>query len=103
MTALNLFIADVYQDQKCLKDKVIPAELVLSRKEYMPAIIKYYLDQEPLLGQVPTYVGLRKDDFAYMRDHLATLVVKTTGDSGGYNMLMGPSPPAGRSTPTPSR
>ena len=33
VTALNLFIADVYQDQKCLKDKVIPAELVLSRKE----------------------------------------------------------------------
>ncbi len=57
---------------------------------YMPALIKYYLDQEPLLGQVPTYVGLRKDDFAYMREHLAKLVVKTTGDSGGYNMLMGP-------------
>ena len=57
---------------------------------YMPALIKYYLDEEPLLGQVPTYVGLRKDDFAYMRDHLAQLVVKTTGDSGGYNMLMGP-------------
>jgi hypothetical protein len=43
-----------------------------------------------LLGQVSTYVGLRKDDFAYMREHLAELVVKTTGDSGGYNMLMGP-------------
>jgi len=57
---------------------------------YMPALIKYYLDEEPLLGQVPTYVGLRKDDFAYMRAHLAQLVVKTTGDSGGYNMLMGP-------------
>ena len=57
---------------------------------YMPALIKYYLDQEPLLGQVPTYVGLRRDDFAFMRDHLASLVVKTTGDSGGYNMLMGP-------------
>jgi uncharacterized circularly permuted ATP-grasp superfamily protein len=57
---------------------------------YMPALIKYYLDEEPLLGQVPTYVGLRKDDFAYMRDNLAKLVVKTTGDSGGYNMLMGP-------------
>jgi uncharacterized circularly permuted ATP-grasp superfamily protein len=39
---------------------------------------------------VPTYIGLRKDDFAYMRDNLAKLVVKTTGDSGGYNMLMGP-------------
>jgi uncharacterized circularly permuted ATP-grasp superfamily protein len=57
---------------------------------YMPALIKYYLDQEPLLGQVPTYVGLRKDDFTYMRERLASLVVKTTGDSGGYNMLMGP-------------
>jgi uncharacterized circularly permuted ATP-grasp superfamily protein len=57
---------------------------------YMPALIKYYLDEEPLLGQVPTYVGLRKDDFAYMRENLAKLVVKTTGDSGGYNMLMGP-------------
>jgi uncharacterized circularly permuted ATP-grasp superfamily protein len=57
---------------------------------YMPALIKYYLDEEPLLGQVPTYVGLRRDDFAYMRDNLAKLVVKTTGDSGGYNMLMGP-------------
>ncbi len=57
---------------------------------YMPALIKYYLGEEPLIGQVPTYVGLRKDDFAYMREHLAQLVVKTTGDSGGYNMLMGP-------------
>ena len=57
---------------------------------YMPALIKYYLGQDPLLGQVPTYVGLRKDDFAFMRDNLASLVVKTTGDSGGYNMLMGP-------------
>jgi uncharacterized circularly permuted ATP-grasp superfamily protein len=57
---------------------------------YMPALIKYYLDQEPLLGQVPTYVGLRPDDFAYMREHLDEMVVKTTGDSGGYNMLMGP-------------
>jgi len=57
---------------------------------YMPALIKYYLGQDPLLGQVPTYVGLRKDDFAFIRDNLASLVVKTTGDSGGYNMLMGP-------------
>jgi uncharacterized circularly permuted ATP-grasp superfamily protein len=57
---------------------------------YMPALIKYYLDQDPLLGQVPTYVGLRAEDFAYMRENLGKLVVKTTGDSGGYNMLMGP-------------
>ena len=57
---------------------------------YMPALIEYYLDQQPLIGQVSTYVGLRKNDFAFMRDNLAKLVVKTTGDSGGYNMLMGP-------------
>jgi len=34
VTALNLFILDVYQDQRCLKDGIVPAELVLSRKEY---------------------------------------------------------------------
>jgi uncharacterized circularly permuted ATP-grasp superfamily protein len=57
---------------------------------FMPALIRYYLDQEPLLPQVDTYVGFRPDDFAYMREHLGELVVKTTGDSGGYGMLMGP-------------
>jgi len=39
---------------------------------------------------VPTYLGFRPDDFAFMREHAAELVIKTTGDSGGYNMLMGP-------------
>jgi uncharacterized circularly permuted ATP-grasp superfamily protein len=57
---------------------------------FMPALIKYYLAEEPLLPQVDTYVGFRRDDFAYMREHLGSLVVKTTGDSGGYGMLMGP-------------
>ncbi|MFP6641826.1 MAG: circularly permuted type 2 ATP-grasp protein [Myxococcota bacterium] len=57
---------------------------------YMPELIRFYLDEEPLLEQVPTYVGARPDDFAYMLDHLPELVVKTTGDAGGYGMLMGP-------------
>jgi uncharacterized circularly permuted ATP-grasp superfamily protein len=57
---------------------------------FMPDLIRYYLGEEPLLGQVPTYVGLRPDDFRYMCEHLDTLVVKTTGDAGGYGMLMGP-------------
>src|SRR4026209_679246 len=51
---------------------------------YMPALIQYYLDAAPLLGQVSTYVGLRKNDFAFILDNLARLVVKTTGESGGY-------------------
>ena len=57
---------------------------------YLPALIRYYLSEEPRLGQVETYLGFRKDDFAYIREHAAELVVKTTGDSGGYGMLMGP-------------
>jgi uncharacterized circularly permuted ATP-grasp superfamily protein len=57
---------------------------------FMPDLIKYYLGEEPLLPQVPTYVGFRKSDLTYMRENLKKLVVKTTGDSGGYGMLMGP-------------
>ena len=57
---------------------------------YVPDLIRFYLDEDPLLAQVPTYVGFREDDFAYMVDHLSELVVKTTGDAGGYGMLMGP-------------
>src|SRR5947199_4455748 len=57
---------------------------------FMPELIKYYLAEEPLLAQVPTYVGFRPEDFGYMTEHLDELVVKTTGDAGGYGMLMGP-------------
>jgi uncharacterized circularly permuted ATP-grasp superfamily protein len=39
---------------------------------------------------VPTYLGFRPKDLAYIRDHAHELVIKTTGDSGGYGMLMGP-------------
>ena len=53
---------------------------------------------------MPTYVGLRPDDFAYMLDHLDELVVKTTDDAGGYGMLMGPSATRERDRePTASR
>src|SRR5947208_5282855 len=45
---------------------------------FMPQLIRYYLDQDALLPQVETYVGFRSDDFAYMREHLGELVVKTT-------------------------
>jgi uncharacterized circularly permuted ATP-grasp superfamily protein len=57
---------------------------------FMPALVRYYLGEDPLLPQVPTYLGFRPDDLTYILDHLDTLVVKTTGDSGGYGMLMGP-------------
>ncbi len=57
---------------------------------FMPRLIKYYLDEDPLLPQVPTYLGFRPDDFTYITEHAHELVVKTTGDAGGYGMLMGP-------------
>ena len=57
---------------------------------FMPALIKYYLGEEPLLPQVPTYLGASKDDLRYITEHAHELVVKTTGDAGGYGMLMGP-------------
>src|SRR6188474_2668683 len=39
ITTLNLFLADIYGEQKCLQDRVIPAELILSRKEYKRALL----------------------------------------------------------------
>jgi uncharacterized circularly permuted ATP-grasp superfamily protein len=57
---------------------------------YMPKLIKYYLGEEPRLPQVPTYLGRNPEDLAYIAAHADRLVVKTTGDAGGYGMLMGP-------------
>jgi uncharacterized circularly permuted ATP-grasp superfamily protein len=57
---------------------------------FVPAIIKYYLGEDPVLSQVPTYMGFRRSDLRYIEEHIGELVVKTTGDSGGYGMLMGP-------------
>jgi uncharacterized circularly permuted ATP-grasp superfamily protein len=58
---------------------------------FMPRLIRYYLDQDALLPQVPTYLGFKRDDFRYMTEQAHELVIKTTGDAGGYGMLMGPS------------
>ncbi len=57
---------------------------------FVPDMIKYYLDAEPILQNVPTYLGARPDDFKYIVENLDKLVVKQTDASGGYGMLMGP-------------
>jgi uncharacterized circularly permuted ATP-grasp superfamily protein len=56
----------------------------------VPEFIRYYLDEEPLIEQVPTYLCARPDDLAYVLDHLDELVVKMVDQAGGYGMLMGP-------------
>ncbi|PIQ34217.1 MAG: hypothetical protein CO186_12370 [Zetaproteobacteria bacterium CG_4_9_14_3_um_filter_49_83] len=56
---------------------------------YSPEIIRYYLNEEPILPIVPTYLGSRPKDLKYMLDHLAELVVKPTDASGGYGIIVG--------------
>jgi uncharacterized circularly permuted ATP-grasp superfamily protein len=57
---------------------------------YVPAIIKFYLGEDPILPNIPTYLLARRDDFNYVLEHLPELVVKAVGESGGYGMLIGP-------------
>jgi len=57
---------------------------------YVPAMIKFYLGEEPILRNVPTYRCSDRDDLGYVLDHLQELVVKETHGSGGYGMLVGP-------------
>jgi uncharacterized circularly permuted ATP-grasp superfamily protein len=57
---------------------------------YMPAIVKFYLGEEPLLKNVPTWRCREPDHLGYVLDHLEELVVKEVHGSGGYGMLIGP-------------
>ena len=57
---------------------------------FVPEIIRYYLDDDPLIPNVPTYRCIYDDERAYVLDHLDELVVKPANESGGYGMLMGP-------------
>ena len=56
---------------------------------FVPDMIKFYLGQEPILLNVPTYICAREDDKKYVLENLDKLVVKSTNESGGYGMLMG--------------
>ncbi len=57
---------------------------------YVPEMIHFYLGEDPLLNNVPTYVGAREQECGYILDHLNDLVVKAVNESGGYGMLIGP-------------
>ena len=58
---------------------------------YVPEMIRFYLGEEAILGNVPTYHATDPDDLAYVLDHLEELVVKAVDQSGGYGMLIGPA------------
>lgn len=57
---------------------------------YVPDMIRFYLQEEPQLKNVPTYILSRKEDREYALANLEKLVVKETSLSGGYGMLIGP-------------
>ncbi len=57
---------------------------------YVPAIIRYFLGEEPILPNVETYMLTDDLQRRYVLDHLGELVVKAVGESGGYGMLIGP-------------
>src|SRR5688500_10244588 len=56
---------------------------------YVPEMIRFYLQQEPILDNVPTYICAKDDDRTYVLENLDKLVVNATNESGGYGMLMG--------------
>lgn len=58
---------------------------------FIPEVIKYYLGEEPILNNVPTYQCRKPADLSFVLANLATLVVKEVHGAGGYGMLVGPA------------
>lgn len=58
---------------------------------YVPEMIRFYLGEEPILANVPTWMCRKPDDLKYVLDHLDELVVKEVHGAGGYGMLIGPA------------
>jgi uncharacterized circularly permuted ATP-grasp superfamily protein len=57
---------------------------------YVPDMIRYYLKEEPILPNVPTYKCVNKEERQYVIDNIDKMVVKPANESGGYGMLIGP-------------
>jgi uncharacterized circularly permuted ATP-grasp superfamily protein len=58
---------------------------------FIPEVIKFYLNEEPILNNVPTYQCRKPQDLSYVLANMAQLVVKEVHGAGGYGMLVGPA------------
>ncbi|MGI6230194.1 MAG: circularly permuted type 2 ATP-grasp protein [Tractidigestivibacter sp.] len=58
---------------------------------FVPKLIKYYLGEEPILKNAPTYLPIYPEDMAYVQDHADTLVIKDVAEAGGYGVVFGSS------------
>lgn len=56
---------------------------------FVPKMVKYYLGEEPILKNAPTYLPMFEDDFKYVIDKLPTLVIKDVAEAGGYGVMFG--------------
>ena len=56
---------------------------------FVPKMIRYYLDQEPILSNAPTYLPFYQEDRAYVMEHMDTLVIKDVAEAGGYGVVFG--------------
>ena len=57
---------------------------------FVPKMIRYYLSEDPILPNVPTYLAAIKEELSYILEHIPELVIKAVNESGGYGMLVGP-------------
>jgi uncharacterized circularly permuted ATP-grasp superfamily protein len=57
---------------------------------FVPKMIRFYMGEEPILPNVPTYLTMFDEDRKYVLDHIPELVIKSANESGGYGMLIGP-------------
>lgn len=58
---------------------------------FVPDMIRFYLSEEPILGQVETFIASEEKHFQHILDNLENMVVKSTNEAGGYGMLIGPA------------
>lgn len=58
---------------------------------YVPEMIRYYLNEEPILSNVPTYQMKNEEEREYTFENMTNMVIKETNQSGGYGMVMGNS------------
>ncbi len=58
---------------------------------YVPEMIRFYLSEEPIIANVPTFQCRKPDELSYVLANMAELVVKETHGAGGYGMLVGPA------------
>lgn len=58
---------------------------------FVPKMIKYYLGEEPILSNAPTYLPFYQEDYQYVLDHFDNLVLKDVAEAGGYGVVFGNS------------